>query len=445
MTAQDEDNNLSRLDKAKEYANSLVALAEENGQGISASVVATKGTAVTLVPQTEDYNAVRTQIEALSPSMISTIGSNIALGIEQGTMTFQNEVARQNTIILFTDCEETEGSIEKTLFQTTMKGINVFIIGFGSEIGADIVTSGSDSSKNIIHTSLDENKIKASVKSVKERTSVKKISVEYYNADSEEGKEKIISTLYPTTFETETAPSSEQIGYEAKNVSHHKLFTLLAMIFLVVGTFVGFYKFSSAHGMLLMVFCVFPLFFVGCRATVEQQVCILQGSFFWHHGNYQKAEMKFLQVLGNSDEQKNDFVYQYAVLGLGSSYAMQNENLSSFTRLKSISEDAPQNIQFSSNYNMGVLSFSQGEYNDAKNYFRKALETNPDSIDAKINYELAMWHTEKEFQNKNSLKADSMDSPSILKDSIFSIIGENDRNLWKSSQKRSESQNQLDY
>lgn len=474
MTAKDEYNDfetISRLDYAKEYAHSILKNDDENSDAISASVIVAKGNAVTLVPQTEDYNTVFAAIDSLEPGILTSIGSNIASGLDSAMLSFQDEIARQNTIIVFTDCEETDGSIEKSLIQAAMKGINVFIIGFGSEEGTYIragkmqdTARGAKPQK--IHTKLDEKVILHTINSAKEKVALKNLCINYYNAHYEKGKEHIDLVLYGanlngansvgSTSSTSNARSAngnsgtnQIIGYEAKNLSHHKLFTLLSIFFGLLALFTGFYKFSITHTAQILIFTVMTLSIsmlsTGCKATVEQEILILQGSFYWHQGNYQKSEMKFLQVLNQTDENQNDFVYQYAVLGLGSSYAMQNEEISSFTRLKSIPTEAPQNIKFSANYNMGVLSFSQGSYNDAKEYFKKALEYNPDSIDAKINYELALWHREKDLQNKNSAQIESMNSHEILKNSIFSIIEENDRNIWKNQQKTSESQNLLDY
>ena len=191
---------------------------------------------------------------------------------------------------------------------------------------------------------------------------------------------------------------------------------------------------------------IFLISLNSCSATIEQETYILQGSFFWHQGNYQKAEIKFLETLSQANNSNNKLLEQYAILGLGSSYAMQNEEIAAYSRLTSISEDSPDAIKFSSNYNMGVLAFSQGDYKQATEYFKKALLIDSTSVDAKINYELSLKQEQKEIQGSgNREKTASAAQKTVLKDTLFSIIRENDQNIWKNHQKEQSPQNSLDY
>ena len=471
MMADDCQDGKTRLAQAKAYGRDLI-LEKTNGVDIaSIAVVATKGSAVTLVPQTEDHNEALSLIEALNPGMFSTTGSNIAKGIEEAIQTFPANQARQNTIVVFTDAGETDGSIEKAIIQAASHGINVFIVGFGSSAGTDIfigndfVTNfkifNEENQENLeierlqnlekqkiagktpvsVHTKLESEKIQRTIEDLKSKTSFPKIKIEYLDGNSEIEKATLISFIYRDS--DSNAEKSQLLGYETKNVSHHTFFIALSFCFALVGIFFGYFTMPIFKSAALIIFLIS---LNSCSATIEQETFILQGSFFWHQGNYQKAEIKFLETLSQANNSNNKLLEQYAILGLGSSYAMQNEEIAAYSRLTSISEDSPDAIKFSSNYNMGVLAFSQGDYKQATEYFKKALLIDSTSVDAKINYELSLKQEQKEIQgSENREKTASAAQKTVLKDTLFSIIRENDQNIWKNHQKEQSPQNSLDY
>ena len=67
------------------------------------------------VPLTEDHEAVFAVINALSPNLMTSKGTNLGAGIETAISAFPTSQARQGTIVLFTDGEETIQSLEKSL------------------------------------------------------------------------------------------------------------------------------------------------------------------------------------------------------------------------------------------------------------------------------------------------------------------------------------------
>ncbi|MGP1587339.1 MAG: VWA domain-containing protein [Treponemataceae bacterium] len=445
----DENNFLNaelkstRLEKAKEYAKNLIFDKNSIDQIPSISVVAAKGNGAILVPVTEDQNAILSAIENLSPLYMSSTGSNIGDGITKAISTFPATEARQGTILVFTDGEEIGGSIEKASIEALNRGINVFFIGFGSKEGCNIFV-GEKNAK--VHTYLREDEIKKLITTIKEKNSYKKIEFEYIDSTSTEDKNKILQAMYPTI--KQDFEEYQQLSYEIKNLSHHNLFIFLAIVFFITGFVITKFKQNIFTSTGLFIFMILGSFFINsCTVGLGQTITLLQGSYFWHQGNFQKAQVKFLQSLNEAQDTDNQILAEYAIYGLGCSYAMQNEEIAAFQRLHSVSDKAPEHLKFSANYNLGVLSYSKGNYSQAKDYFKKALEINSKSIEAKINYELSFIQFQKELHKKKNLhntrKNDSTDS--ILKNSIFSIIRENDQNIWKNQQTQQNSQDPLDY
>jgi tetratricopeptide (TPR) repeat protein len=126
---------------------------------------------------------------------------------------------------------------------------------------------------------------------------------------------------------------------------------------------------------------------------------------------------------------------------------MQNEEVAALNRLESISADAPDELKFASFYNIGVLSYSLGNYEKSIQSFKDALLINPKSIHAKINLELALRQGSKSVQSSNSQIKTASESKenSVLTDAVFSIIRENEQKQWKNQEKQDDSHSSTDY
>lgn len=440
MTAEDvlqEDSSyISRLDASKKYAKSLL-LPNKTDDMVTVSVVLAKGDGYVAVPSTEDHEAVFSVINALSPNLMTSKGSNIGAGIETAISTFPTSQARQGTIIVFTDGEETIISLEKALENAINHGIGVYIVGFGNPKGSQLQLG-----ENKITTFLEEGKIQKMISNLKNKTSLYNIPLYYSKFD--DNNYELLKILYPKDFNLQ---ESYQNGYEVKKVPRHNLFILIAIILFVLGMFISYRKISLSKIASVSGFLLILMMFSSCSYNVKESFDLLQGNFYWHQKKYQHAQMKYLQILNSSEESDNQELKQYATFALGSSYVMQNEEEAAFQRLESVAPNAPDEIRFASAYNIGVLSYSVGNYEKSIQSFRNALMINPQSIEAKINLELALRQGSKTVQNnKSQVKTVSENKEhSVLKDAVFSIIRENEQKQWKSQEKQDEFQSPTDY
>lgn len=440
MTAEDvlqEDSSyISRLDASKKYAKSLL-LPNKTDDMVTVSVVLAKGDGYVAVPSTEDHEAVFSVINALSPNLMTSKGSNIGAGIETAISTFPTSQARQGTIIVFTDGEETIISLEKALENAINHGIGVYIVGFGNPKGSKLQLG-----ENKITTFLEEGKIQKMISNLKNKTSLYNIPLYYSKFD--DNNYELLKILYPKDFNLQ---ESYQNGYEVKKVPRHNLFILIAIILFVLGMFISYRKISLSKIASVSGFLLILMMFSSCSYNVKESFDLLHGNFYWHQKKYQHAQMKYLQILNSSEESDNQELKQYATFALGSSYVMQNEEEAAFQRLESVAPNAPDEIRFASAYNIGVLSYSVGNYEKSIQSFRNALMINPQSIEAKINLELALRQGSKTVQNnKSQVKTASENKEhSVLKDAVFSIIRENEQKQWKSQEKQDEFQSPTDY
>ncbi|MBP5753157.1 MAG: VWA domain-containing protein [Treponema sp.] len=129
MEAEDAPGDMTRLTAAANYADTLL----DHIPYTSVSVVLAKGEGVVAIPLTEDIEAVRTLLSSLSPNLMTAEGTSLGKGIQTAINSFPVQSSQSATIWLFTDGEETDGSLANALTEAMKFGIPVTIIGFGSE------------------------------------------------------------------------------------------------------------------------------------------------------------------------------------------------------------------------------------------------------------------------------------------------------------------------
>ncbi|MFQ3547455.1 MAG: vWA domain-containing protein [Termitinemataceae bacterium] len=105
------------------------------------AVVVGKGTAVLTVPMTEDADAILNVIDALNPGMITAAGSNLEALLKVAIDAFPEGSPGKKRILLFTDGEETRGSLSAVTKTLQEKGIGVVAIGLGSAAGRLVRTA----------------------------------------------------------------------------------------------------------------------------------------------------------------------------------------------------------------------------------------------------------------------------------------------------------------
>ena len=144
----------------------------------------------------------------------------------------------------------------------------------------------------------------------------------------------------------------------------------------------------------------------------------------------------------NAAMDANRLNQSFALYDLGTAYIMIGEDAAALEQFKAIPDDAPDAVRYSAFYNAGVLAWRNSDFDEAKDYFRKALEIDSSKIDAKINFELSMQQSEaKGKQNQsNQIQASQEEaSPQNLEKAVFEHIKENDQKQWKNSESKDSS------
>ena len=433
MLAKDCPGNTTRLEAASLYAKKLLTRME----GIPVSVVLAKGDGVAAVPLTDDYTMTESLLNVLSPSLMTVPGTSIGKGIMKAKETFPANYSSAGRIWVFTDGEETDGMLTSALLECQKSGIPVTIIGFGNENESPLSLNNGNTQ---VMTALRRKKLESAIA----EASAKYIfftgqgNLSFIDSNAKGSAIQVLSQL--NTGHTETLVTS----YEVKPVPRYKLFLALATIALILSYISSEFNFAkyfnskrlSAEGLAVGIVVLASLF-SGCSSETTD---ILKGTISYHKKNYRHSVAKFTEASENAAAKNNSTALNYALYDLGTAYTMIGENDSALEQFKSISEDSPQAVRYVAFYNAGVIASRNQDYEEAQDFFKKALQIDSSKIDAKINLELSMqMGSGKGHQNESqSIQASQSESnPKDLEKAVFEHIKENDQKQWKNSETQS--------
>ena len=123
-----EDSGKQRLSSAKTFVSRLAASA--NGAGLS--VVAFRGSPVTLCPVTRDRRAFDDALLWAGPSVTSAPGSDIGAAIDEAARpTLQQGIAR--VIVVLSDGNDTGGNTRAAVERAAASGAVLAFVGFGTK------------------------------------------------------------------------------------------------------------------------------------------------------------------------------------------------------------------------------------------------------------------------------------------------------------------------
>ena len=155
MLAQ--DVTPSRLEKSKKLVSRLV----ETFNNDKVAMIVFAGEAFTQLPITSDYISAKMFLETISPSLITTQGTDIRGAIDLAMKSFTPNEGVGRAIVLITDGENHEGGAVEATQQAAEKGVRVFVLGVGSPDGSPIPVEGTndfrrDKDGNVVVTKLNE-------------------------------------------------------------------------------------------------------------------------------------------------------------------------------------------------------------------------------------------------------------------------------------------------
>lgn len=460
MTADDCPGNLSRLDSAKIYAANLLPLIPQS----SFSAVLAKGDGFEAIPETDDVSAFLSLAANLNPNLVSAPGSSIGKGIRTALNSLPLNSAKLNYIWVFTDGDETDSNLKNALEEACAKGVPVTLIGFGSEKETEVLTGdGKTKAKTALRAekmrNLAEEAQKKGFSSF--RNPAKDDLIRYISAD-ENGSAYFLAGQVKSR--NISGNGGDFLTYEVVPVKRHGLFIALSLIFLAL-SFVAeelnlprddenkSKKLKKSISAVTLCLVIFPMIFCSCGFKNQKE--ILKGSWNFYQENYRKAMADFLNAAVSNQEEKSkddSMAHQYALFALSSTYIAVGEFDSALDRISQMSigtPSVPAELECAAYYNAGIIFERKNDFLQAAQYFKKAVLSNPDYLDAKINLEFCERHLEEknaqEAETEMQKISENSGNSSQMKNEIFNIIKENENRQWKKMQSSQKESNVLDY
>ena len=130
----------NRLEKAKRLISRIINRAGEN----KVALVVFAGEAFVQLPITDDFISAKMFLESISPSLIARQGTDIGAAIDLSAKSFTANEKIGKAIIIITDGENHEGGAEEAAMRAAEKGINIYMLGIGTEKGGRIPVDGKN-------------------------------------------------------------------------------------------------------------------------------------------------------------------------------------------------------------------------------------------------------------------------------------------------------------
>ena len=198
------------------------------------------------------------------------------------------------------------------------------------------------------------------------------------------------------------------------------------------------------------IICISILIFLisSCSKVDRARLNFLSGYIAWKQNDWNKAASNFFKSIDLSEEVEDVKIKDYSDFAIGSIYLMQNEDASALSRFEKINENTDKNLNSYIYYQKGIIAFKNHEYEKAVRLFKKSLELKPDSVDAKINFELSMRYQKKQKEklpNSKSAAVIENKKADLLEKTILNLIRQKEKEQWQKKEQENKQPQAFDY
>ncbi|MCE9628087.1 MAG: VWA domain-containing protein [Candidatus Eisenbacteria bacterium] len=393
----------SRLEEARREAIALLSRL----QGSRVGVVAFAGDAIRLCPLTLDPAAVRLTLETLEPGTVSEPGSDLGKALRTALKLLPAGRRDEQAMVIWTDGEDLEGHAREAIAEVKRAGLRVFVVGVGTPAGDVIPMSDmsgvalevkKDENGNIVRSKLDEPLLRELARGTNGQ----------YFAASRSGGDLVRLTGSLGSL----ARSKKGTRLVERPVARFPLCALVAALGLVAFLAAPRRRLSERSASLLaprraalVLLALLP--FVPGQANAQSAWA--RGDAAWRKKDYARAESLYVQRarLGKPPaELLANLASVRAEQAAGDTVAEK-----ALSRLASRQDQAGQ----LSGYNLGTLLGRRNEINRSLAELRRALERDPNDLDARWNYELMRKRLQDE-QKKQQQQSQQPKDPEPGKD-----------------------------
>ena len=138
------------------------------------------------------------------------------------------------------------------------------------------------------------------------------------------------------------------------------------------------YLLSTAPAVALLLLLILAL-----GGGQQPRLATLAGNYAHVRGDYVRATINYLHAGGDREQ-------PHLAYNLGNTYLALGEIDAGVERLLSVAREDDRELAWRTAFNLGHARYQSGHYLQAAHHFRDALLLAPESLDAKVNLELAL-------------------------------------------------------
>lgn len=368
------DISPSRMELAKRKAAEYVKRIEESGRSDRIGLVLFAGGAYLYCPLTDDYGVFGQFLSFVSPSLVSSLGSNLASGISTAFEALDRIHSTHSRILLISDGEASAQTVGKVLEARGNREVPIDVLGVGTLEGAPIQMPGSsgnlkDANGNIVISKLAEDELEIIAT---------KTSGSYARAE-----------LLDRDLDSILSHESEPLVVTGSNgnttITTYNEFGALLMVLPIILIFILTHRRFGAGLLSLVLFLA-----VSDIASADDSLrASPTGSArsaweAYQAGDYKSAKSAYQSAL-EAEPNNRDIIR-----GLASSNFRLNEFNDAAKSFEKLGEtDSDPREAFSDHYNAGTAFLKAEDFESSIKELEKALQIKPDDIQAQKNLEIA--------------------------------------------------------
>ena len=380
----------SRLARAKREILDLLSIIKGDRVGL----VAFAGTAFLQCPLTLDYSGFHIFLDVLSPDFLPVGGTDLNRAIGAALEAFEKKGKTEKAIVLITDGESTAGDPMEGAMAASKAGVKLFCIGVGNPDGVPVPEEGGgfkkDAKGGIVLSKLDENMLK--------QTALATGGAYVRSVAGDMDLDLIYEQEIRRKMQTETISAGKKKIWQNRFQWALALALSALSIELLVSSVEPKKTFPSTTAFLVAMAFFSPGIanagvFDGVYEMMED------GLEAYQSGDFEKARNLFLDAENETESSVPEILYN---IGLA------NYKLEKFDEAANYFARALQTesiyLRFKSHYNLGNSYFRQKKYEKALESYRNALAIDKyeNDEDAIFNRDLAERKLEEQQKQQQS-------------------------------------------
>lgn len=167
-----------------------------------------------------------------------------------------------------------------------------------------------------------------------------------------------------------------------------------------------------------------------CR-VVRVYVGVAQARNDYSHGEYQQANRRLIAL-----EESSPYT-PWISYNLGTIYYALGEPAAAAEIWEQASGNVNRDLAFRTEFNLGVLAYDRGDYDEAYQRFRAALKLDPTSIEAKQNLEIVLNQMEDDRRQERTDGTGETTSPETDSDvrRLLQYVERLEKGVWWSTER----------